>query len=62
MISYVFPTMKKLTSMRLSIEAAELRDKLAATLGISKSSVIELAVRKLAQSENIPVPSKKEKS
>lgn len=53
--------MKKLTSIRLSVEAVELRDKLAATLGISKSSVIELAIRKLAQLENISV-SKEEKS
>jgi len=54
--------MKKLTSIRLSVEAVKLQDKLAVALGISKSAVIELAVRKLAKSENVSIESNGGKS
>lgn len=59
---YISFAMKKLTSIRLSVEAVKLQDKLAVALGISKSAVIELAVRKLAKSENVSVKSNGGKS
>jgi len=44
---------KKLTSIRISEEASRLRDLLARKLGISKSAVLELAIRELAKRENV---------
>ena len=44
---------KKLTSIRISEEASRLRDLLAHKLGISKSAVLELAIRELAKRENV---------
>jgi predicted transcriptional regulator len=44
------------TSIRLSDTADELWAKLARHLGISKQAVIEMALRKLARNEDIPVP------
>lgn len=37
------------TSVRLSAEAERLRDALAERLGVSKSAVLELAIRELAK-------------
>ena len=44
---------KTLTSITLSHQAKELREKLAVKLGINKTAVIEMAIRKLAEKENI---------
>lgn len=45
------PRGKLATSHRLTAEALELIDWLAGHLGVSKSAVLELAVRRLAASE-----------
>ena len=45
--------MPKLTSIRLSEEASRLRELLAKKLGLSQSAIIELAIRKLAEQENV---------
>jgi predicted DNA-binding protein len=42
---------KSATSYRLSIEALDMIDTLHKRLGISRASIIEMAVRKLAESE-----------
>ena len=44
---------KKLTSIRLTQVGAALIKLLAQKLGVSKSAVLELAIRKLAREENI---------
>jgi predicted DNA-binding protein len=46
---------KKLTSIRLTPEAKQLIEKLAKHMGISQSSVLEIAVRELAKKEQIIV-------
>jgi hypothetical protein len=45
------PTDKNPTSYRLSEEALALIDRLAEALGISRTSVVEMAVRQLARRE-----------
>ncbi len=40
-------------SMRLSQEARRLLDKMAKKLGISRTAVIEVAVRRLAEAEKV---------
>jgi len=44
---------RKLTSIRITEEAKRLRDLLAQRLGVSKSAVLELAIRELAKREDI---------
>lgn len=44
---------KKLTSIRITEEAMRLRNLLVQKLGISKSAVLELAIRELAKRENV---------
>lgn len=43
----------KSTSIRLTLEAKRLITELAVKLGVHKSSVIELAIRKLAEKEGL---------
>lgn len=43
------------TSIRLSETADELWERLSQHLGISKQAVIEMALRKLARTEGVPV-------
>lgn len=45
--------MSKATSIRLSAEADRLIKALAEKLGIKQSGVIEMAIRKLAERENV---------
>lgn len=45
--------LKKPTNMRLSEEAKQLLDRLAHKLGINETSVVEMAVRKLAEAEGV---------
>lgn len=54
---------KEATSFRLTPEAIALIKELAKHLGVSQTDIIELAIRKLAQNENVQVqavPGKKE--
>ncbi len=44
---------KQATSIRLSPEAKNLVEQLAKNLGISHTAVMEIAIRKLAQAENV---------
>jgi len=44
---------QKATSIRLTPEAERLLVELAKKLGLPKSNVIELAIRKLAEQENV---------
>lgn len=44
---------KKLTSIRLSEEALQLRKILAQKLGVSETAVLELAVRELAEKKGV---------
>jgi predicted transcriptional regulator len=48
--------MKHPTSYRLSAEALRLIDQLATKLGLGKTAVLELAIRKLAEREGLPDP------
>jgi hypothetical protein len=45
---------KSLTSVRLSEEAIRLRDGLSLSLGVSKTAVIELALRELGKRRGVP--------
>jgi hypothetical protein len=47
---------KQRTSMTLSQQALKLMQILSKKLGLSKASVVELAIRKLAEQENISLP------
>lgn len=47
------PRPKKSTSFRLTEDALALIEALAKSLGIDKSSVVEIAVRKLASAEGV---------
>lgn len=47
---------KKLTSMRLSLEAKELIEVIAKKLGISQAAVMEIAIRRLAEIEDVNLP------
>lgn len=47
---------RKATSLRLTREADRLVAALAARLGLSRSAVIELAVRRLAEREGVREP------
>lgn len=49
---------KKSTSFYLSDEALELLKQLAEKLGLSQASVVEMAVRKLAEEQKVSTPSK----
>lgn len=49
------------TSIRLTRDAVTLRRLLARKLGLSQSAVIELALRRLAELENVKVPKSKPK-
>ena len=51
---------QRATSIRLSETADELWARLSKHLGINKQSVIELALRKLARAEDVPVPGDEE--
>jgi predicted transcriptional regulator len=44
---------KQATSIRLSPEAKSLVEQLAKKLGISQAAVFEIAIRRLAQTENV---------
>lgn len=44
---------KQATSMRLTQEAKYLIEQIAEKLGISQAAVMEIAVRRLAENENI---------
>jgi predicted transcriptional regulator len=44
---------KKSTSIRLSDEARRLVTELAKKLGVHKSSILEMAIRKLAEKEGL---------
>ena len=44
---------KEQTSMRLTPEASRLLEKLAKKLGVSRTAVMEMAVRRLAEVEKI---------
>jgi len=46
-------TTKKTTSIRFSLVADSMLVALAEKLGLSKSAIIELAIRKLAENEGI---------
>lgn len=46
----------KSVGLRLSHEDEELRNALAKHLGVNRSSVIRLALRKLARAEGVPIP------
>ena len=46
---------KEATSFRLTPEAIALIKKLARHLGVSQTDIIELAIRKLAQNENVQI-------
>jgi len=48
------PPVKSLTSLRLSEEAIRLRDGLSLSLGVSKTAVIELALRELGKRNEVP--------
>lgn len=45
--------MKRPTSVRLSPEAERLRDLVAAKMGLSKTAVLEQAIRALAKREGV---------
>ncbi len=45
--------MKRSTSLRLSNQARELLASLAKHLGISQTAVLEIAIRKLAETEGV---------
>ncbi len=47
------------TSIRLSEEGKQLRKLLAKKLGLSESAVVELAIRKLAESEGVSLPAQR---
>ncbi len=47
------------TSLRLSEEGKQLRKLLAKKLGLSESAVVELAIRKLAESEGVSLPAQR---
>jgi len=47
------------TSFRLSDTARELIESLTQKLGVSKTDVVEIAIRELAQSKGVQVPPKK---
>ena len=47
---------KQKTSYGLTNEARQLIEALAGALGISQSSVVEIAVRKLAKAEDVKLP------
>ena len=47
------------TSYRLSDDARALIDALAKQLGVSKTDVLEIAIRKLAQAEGVTLLEKK---
>jgi hypothetical protein len=47
------PRAKRSTSFRLSGDAMALIEALAKSLGIDKSSVVEIAIRKLASAEGV---------
>ena len=49
----VMPREKNKTSFTLSADAVRLLAKLAARLGIKKTNVVELAVRRLAEAEGL---------
>ncbi len=51
-------TNKTAATYRLSDDARELIDTLAKRFGVSKTDVLEMAVRKLAQSEGVEIPKK----
>lgn len=44
---------KSNTSVRLTPEATQLLKDLAQKLGVSQTAIIEMAIRKLAQQENV---------
>jgi len=44
---------KKSTSLRLTPEAKRLLEELAKKLGISQAAIIEIAIRRLAETENV---------
>ena len=46
---------KEATSFRLTPEAIALIKELAKKLGVSQTDIVELAIRKLAQHENVQV-------
>lgn len=50
--------MKRSTSLRLSDQARELLVKLKKKLGINQTSVLELAIRRLAEAEGIKTDGK----
>lgn len=45
---------KKATSVRLTDQAGRLIDELARRLGITRTAVLEIAVRRLAKAEGVP--------
>lgn len=47
------PTEKRSFNIRISPEAQRLLDAIAAKLGVSKASVFEMAIRKLAEQERV---------
>lgn len=51
--------MKQRKQITLSDDGAELLDSLAQRLGIARSSVLELALRKYATGEGLPLPEPK---
>ena len=52
---------KQPTSFRLSIEAIDLADRLADTLGVSKTAVVEMAIRAMAET-HFSAPRKKKRT
>lgn len=52
--------MKTATAFRLSAGAHKLLDVLSRRLGLSKASVVELALRRLAALEGVPIPDEQE--
>lgn len=54
-----YMTSKQSASYRLSDDARELIELLAKKIGVSKTDIIEIAVRELAQSKGVELPPKK---
>ncbi len=44
-------------SMRISSEGGEIMDALAKKLGVNRTSVVEMAIRRMAEQENVTVSS-----
>jgi hypothetical protein len=48
------PKPKGATSYRLTVEAQDILTRLAEALGVNKTSVLEMALRRMAKAEGLP--------